>query len=162
MILNSSEIKAIEQKEFKLRKNSFSLMQSAGEKCADYISSNVARNKEVLVICGPGNNGGDGFIIGNDLLNKGYKVKIFLTHPLKNKKRDNYKAFKRLDCEVFNLKDLHKELKKKTKPIIIDCIFGTGLNKNVNSSIKNIIKAINKKKTFIYSIDIPTGVSIFI
>ena len=159
MILNSSEIKAIEQKEFKLRKNSFSLMQSAGEKCADYISSNVARNKEVLVICGPGNNGGDGFIIGNDLLNKGYKVKIFLTHPLKNKKRDNYKAFKRLDCEVFNLKDLHKELKKKTKPIIVDCIFGTGLNKNVNSIIKNIIKAINKKKAFIYSIDIPTGVS---
>ena len=36
MILNSSEIKAIEQKEFKLRKNSFSLMQSAGEKSADY------------------------------------------------------------------------------------------------------------------------------
>ena len=159
MILNSSEIKAIEQKEFKLRKNSFSLMQSAGEKCADYISSNVARNKEILVICGPGNNGGDGLIIGNDLLNKGYKVKIFLTHPLKNKKRDNYKAFKRLDCEVFNLKDLHKELKKKTKPIIVDCIFGTGLNKNVNSIIKNIIKAINKKKAFIYSIDIPTGVS---
>ena len=158
MILNSSEIKAIEQKEFKLRKNSFSLMQSAGEKCADYISSNVVRYKEVLVICGPGNNGGDGFIIGNDLLNKGYKVKIFLTHPLKNKKRDNYKAFKRLDCEVFNLKDLHKELKKKTKPIIVDCIFGTGLNKNVNSIIKNIIKAINKKKAFIYSIDIPTGV----
>jgi NAD(P)H-hydrate repair Nnr-like enzyme with NAD(P)H-hydrate epimerase domain len=49
MILNSSEIKAIEQKEFKLRKNSFSLMQSAGEKCADYISSNVSKNKELLV-----------------------------------------------------------------------------------------------------------------
>ena len=58
MILNSSEIKAIEQKEFKLRKNSFSLMQSAGEKCANYISSKVSKNKELLVICGPGNNGG--------------------------------------------------------------------------------------------------------
>ena len=45
MILNSSEIKAIEQKEFKLRKNSFSLMQSAGEKCADYLSNNVSKNK---------------------------------------------------------------------------------------------------------------------
>jgi NAD(P)H-hydrate repair Nnr-like enzyme with NAD(P)H-hydrate epimerase domain len=70
MILNSSEIKAIEQKEFKLRKNSFFLMQSAGEKCADYISSNVSKSKELLVICGPGNNGGDGFIIGNSLINK--------------------------------------------------------------------------------------------
>ena len=70
MILNSSEIKAIEQKEFKLRKNSFSLMQSAGEKCANYISSNVLKSKELLVMCGPGNNGGDGFIIGNSLINK--------------------------------------------------------------------------------------------
>jgi NAD(P)H-hydrate epimerase len=77
MILNSSEIKAIEQKEFKLRKNSFSLMQSAGEKCANYISSKVSKNKELLVISGPGNNGGDGFIIGNCLLKKGYIVKIF-------------------------------------------------------------------------------------
>ncbi len=49
MILNSSEIIAIEQKEFKLRKNSFSLMQSTGEKCADYISSNVSKNKELLI-----------------------------------------------------------------------------------------------------------------
>ena len=102
MILNSIEIKAIEQKEFKLRRNSFSLMQSAGEKCANYISSKVSKNKELLVICGPGINGGDGFIIGKSLLNKGYKVKIFLTLPLKNKKMDNYIAYKRLDCEVFN------------------------------------------------------------
>ena len=90
MILNSSEIKAIEQKEFKLRKNSFSLMQSAGEKCANYISRKVSKNKELLVICGPGNNGGDGFIIAKSLLNKGYKVKIFLILPLKNKKKDNF------------------------------------------------------------------------
>ncbi|MSP06032.1 MAG: NAD(P)H-hydrate dehydratase [Candidatus Fonsibacter sp.] len=159
MILNSTEIKAIEQKEFKLRKNSFSLMQSAGEKCADYISRKISKNKELLVVCGPGNNGGDGFIIGNSLLNKGFNVKIFLILPLKYKKNDNYKAFKKLDSEVLNLKDLHKELKKKTKPIIIDCIFGTGLNKNVSSSIKNIITEINKKKAFIFSIDLPTGIS---
>jgi ADP-dependent NAD(P)H-hydrate dehydratase / NAD(P)H-hydrate epimerase len=158
MILNSSEIKAIEQKEFRLRKNSFSLMQSAGEKCANYISSKVSKNKELLVICGPGNNGGDGFIIGNYLLKKGYKVKIFLTIPLKNKKNDNYKAFNELNCKVFNLKDLHKELKRKTNPIIVDCIFGTGLNKNVSPSIKNVIKAINKKRAFVFSIDIPTGI----
>ena len=158
MILNSSEIKAIEQKEFKLRKNSFSLMQSAGEKCANYISSKVSKNKELLVISGPGNNGGDGFIIGNCLLKKGYIVKIFLTIPLKNKKNDNYKAFNELNCKVFNLKDLHKELKRKTNPIIVDCIFGTGLNKNVSPSIKNVIKAINKKRAFVFSIDIPTGI----
>ena len=159
MILNSSEIKAIEQKEFKLRKSSYSLMQSAGEKCADYISLNISKNKELLVVCGPGNNGGDGFVIGNSLITKGHKVKIFLILPLKNKKNDNYKAFKRLDCEVFNLKDLLKELKKKTKPIIVDCIFGTGLNKNLSSSIKDIVRAINKKKTFTISIDMPTGIS---
>ena len=159
MILNSSEMKAIEKKEFKLRKNSFSLMQSAGEKCANYISSKVSKNKELLVICGPGNNGGDGFIIAKSLINKGHKVKIFLVLPLKNKRKDNYKAFECFNYKVFNLKDLHKELKKKTNPIIIDSIFGTGLNKNLSSDINNLIKIINNKKAFIYSIDIPTGIS---
>ena len=152
-------MKAIEKKEFKLRKNSFSLMQSAGEKCANYISSKVSKNKELLVICGPGNNGGDGFIIAKSLINKGHKVKIFLVLPLKNKRKDNYKAFEYLNYKVFNLKDLHKKLKKKTNPIIIDSIFGTGLNKNLSSDINNLIKIINNKKAFIYSIDIPTGIS---
>ncbi len=159
MILNSSEIKAIEQKEFKLRKNSFSLMQSAGEKCADYISSKISQNEELFIVCGSGNNGGDGFIIGHSLINKGYKVKIFLVLSIKNKKNDNYKAFKQLNCKIFNLKDLEKELKKKTNPVIIDCVFGIGLNKNINSNIKNLIKLINNKKTFVISIDIPTGIS---
>ena len=159
MILNSSEIKAIEQKEFKLRKNSFSLMQSAGEKCADFISSKISQNKELFIVCGSGNNGGDGFIIGHSLVNKGYKVKIFLVLSIKNKKNDNYKAFKQLNCKIFNLKDLEKELKKKTNPVIIDCVFGIGLNKNINSNIKNLIKLINNKKIFVISIDIPTGIS---
>lgn len=159
MILNSSEIRVIEQKEFKLRKNSFSLMQSAGEKCADYISNKISQNKELFIVCGPGNNGGDGFIIGHRLINKGYKVKIFLIHSIKNKKNDNYKAFKQLNCKIYNLKDLKKELKKKTNPVIIDCVFGIGLNKNINSNIKNLIRLINNKKTFVISIDIPTGIN---
>ena len=158
MILNSSEIRAIERKEFKLRKNSFSLMQSAGEKCADYISSKISKNKELFIVCGPGNNGGDGFIIGHSLINKGYKVKIFLVLPIRNKKNDNCKSFKKLNCKIYNLKDLEKELKKKTNPAIVDCIFGIGLNKNINSNIKNLIKLINNKKTFVISIDIPTGI----
>jgi len=159
MILNSSEIRAIERKEFKLRKNSFSLMQSAGEKCADYISTNISKNKELFIVCGPGNNGGDGFIIGHSLINKGYKVKIFLVLPIINKNNDNYKAFKSLNCKIYNLKDLNKELKKKTNLVIVDCIFGTGLNKNINSNIKNLIKLINNKKNFVISVDIPTGIS---
>ena len=159
MILNSSEIRVIEQKEFKLRKNSFSLMQSAGEKCADYISNKISKNKELFIVCGPGNNGGDGFIIGHRLINKDYKVKIFLVHSIKNKKNDNYKAFKQLNCKIYNLKDLKKELKKKTNPVIIDCVFGIGLNKNINSNIKNLIRLINNKKTFVISIDIPTGIN---
>ena len=147
MILNSSQIRAIEQKEFRLRENSFSLMQSAGEKCADFFFNCIPKSKDILVVCGPGNNGGDGFIIGKSLIDNGYKVRIFLILNLKNKKNDNSKALKYLDYKVLNLSDLNRELKKKTKPIIIDCIFGTGLNKKVSTAIKRLIRAINIKKT---------------
>ncbi len=159
MILNSKEIKAIEQKEFRLRKNSFSLMQSAGEKCAHYISSNFSKDKDFFIICGPGNNGGDGFVIGKNLIKKGYKVKFFLVLPVKNKTKDNYKALTQLNSKIFNLSDLNKDLRKSSKPVIIDCIFGTGLDRNVNSNIKNLIKLINHKKTFVISIDMPTGIN---
>ena len=115
MILNSSQIRAIEQKEFRLRKNSFSLMQSAGEKCADFFLNCIPKSKDILVVCGPGNNGGDGFIIGKSLIDKGYKVKIFFILNSKNKKNDNSKALKYLDYKVLNLSDLNRELKKKNK-----------------------------------------------
>ena len=75
-ILSVKEIRRIEAKEFKKRGNSFSLMVDAGTNCAKKIA-NLTKKKLIIVVCGPGNNGGDGFILAEYLRKKKFKIKVF-------------------------------------------------------------------------------------
>ena len=75
-ILSIKDIKKLEIQEFKKRGNSFSLMKSAGTAAAKVILK-LTKKQPIIVVCGPGNNGGDGFIIGNYLHKKNYKVEVF-------------------------------------------------------------------------------------
>jgi len=67
-IYNQDLITKAEKKTFK-KKDSFSVMQIAAKACSNYILSNF-KPKRVLILCGPGNNGGDGILIAKDLLKK--------------------------------------------------------------------------------------------
>ena len=75
-ILSVKDIKKLEIQEFKRRGNSFSLMKNAGTAAAKIILK-LIKKKPIIIVCGPGNNAGDGFIIGNYLHKKNYKVEVF-------------------------------------------------------------------------------------
>mgnify|MGYP000545342748 CR=1 FL=1 len=57
------------------------LMENAGRSVAELISKKYSSDQKVYIFCGPGNNGGDGFVVARHLFNKGYKVKVFLGCP---------------------------------------------------------------------------------
>ena len=76
-IFSIKDIKKLEIEEFKKRGNSCSMMVEAGINSAKKITKLINRQHQVIVICGPGNNAGDGFIIGNYLITKNYKVDLF-------------------------------------------------------------------------------------
>ena len=76
-ILSIEDIKKLEIQEFKKRGSSFSLMQNAGTAVAKVILKSI-KKQPIIVVCGPGNNGGDGFILAEYLRKKGYEVKCFL------------------------------------------------------------------------------------
>ena len=65
-IFNSEEIRRFEQEQF-LKKNSYSFMQKAGKQIFEFINKNFKNKKSIIVLCGPGNNGGDGFVIARNL-----------------------------------------------------------------------------------------------
>ncbi len=141
MILNSKEILDLEKKEIATRESSFSLMQSAGENCLKYILNNIEKKKdkkkiEIIVLVGPGNNGGDGLVIAKKLFEKGINTNIFLIYPIKNKKKDIYKAYKEIKIKKFSKKNLITKIKSKNNILIIDCIFGIGLNRKVDLKLK--------------------------
>ena len=81
-IFTAAEIQAWD--EYTIREepvNSIDLMERAAERCVEWIEKNISTFSHFNIYCGKGNNGGDGFVIGNSLITKGHKVKIFLILP---------------------------------------------------------------------------------
>jgi len=152
-IFSIKDIKKIENAEFKRRGNSFSLMKSAGFQCSRKIIK-LIRRQPVVVVCGPGNNGGDGFILAECLRKKNFLVNVFC---LKKKiyKGDALKALKKLRLKTKNF----SEFKIEKKSVIIDCLFGTGLSRKILGNLKKIILKINKSNQKVISIDIPSGIN---
>ena len=61
-IFNSEEMRLFEHNQF-LKKSSYSFMQNAGKKVFQFIKTNFKKKNPIIVLCGPGNNGGDGFVV---------------------------------------------------------------------------------------------------
>ena len=151
-VLSIEDIKKLEIQEFKRRGNSFSLMKNAGTAAAKIILK-LIKKRPIIVVCGPGNNGGDGFILAEYLRKKSYKVDVFCLQK-KHYKGDALKALNRLQIKSKNILDL----KIKKKSVIIDCLFGTGISRNVSGFLRKVIFKINKSKQKTISIDIPSGI----
>jgi len=153
-IFKPEEMKKFERLNF-LNKNSFPFMEKAGFEVFKFIKDNFSDKQSIIVLCGPGNNGGDGFIIAKHLINKGYKTKVYTFSGIKKYKGDALKALKSFQGIVKKI-DL---LKIEKNSLIIDALFGLGLKRNINSKLKKIFKLINKANNPIISVDIPSGIS---
>ena len=141
---------------------SIDLMERASIACVEPIKRihSNAKLGDIFVICGSGNNGGDGFAVARLLKNEGYPVQVFL---LSDKKLST-------DCE-HNSKRWTDEangaitiLKSRSDfpvisdaVLIVDALFGTGLKNTVSGMCAELIQFINKQKSTVLSIDIPSG-----
>jgi NAD(P)H-hydrate epimerase len=152
-IYSVEEIQTIEKKEFKKLRNSYVLMKRAGSNCAKKIYKSKL-NSKFIVLCGPGNNGGDGLVISQVLKKLDQNVTLYCLESTAYK-GDAKIAYKknRLTKNNYNSLNIPKN------SIIIDCIFGIGLNRKVKGMYKKIIKKINSLKQHIISIDIPSGIN---
>jgi NAD(P)H-hydrate epimerase len=118
------------------------------------------RHGEIAVLCGKGNNGGDGFVVARLLLEAGYRVMCFgLCHPdqLKGEARlafDQYTARKGNFLMLDDSEDLCN-LPKYT--LIIDALLGTGLNGNPHGIFAETIEAINQSGVPVLAVDTPSG-----
>ena len=84
-IFLAEEMKKFEKLNF-LKKNSYLFMKRAGYEVFKFIKNNFKNKQSIIVLCGPGNNGGDGFIIGNYLYKKNYNVEVFCLQKIYNYK----------------------------------------------------------------------------
>ena len=122
------------------------------------LPANSGMTKQLLIVCGTGNNGGDGFMLAQYAKIHGFNVTVALLGEPAKIKNDARIAFEEmqqcgLSAEAFDIKQIHEA------DVIIDAIFGTGLNKNISDHYEIAIKAINQSHKPVLAIDIPSGVN---
>lgn len=144
---------------------SLALMENAGREVADIVRDILDKKKKhkVLCVCGKGNNGGDGFVCARHLFNNGYSVDVCIAGEFGDLKKDaliNCKALARSGVTVFFVKEDILKLKKSIKDadLIVDALFGTGINGELKEIYKDIIKAVNDADKTVVSIDVPSGI----
>lgn len=139
---------------------SIDLMERASKACADWIEKSFSGNHSFSIFCGIGNNGGDGLAIARLLSQKGFKVRIFTVGENEKATNDFHINYNRIDKNNIEIKQVHNHYdfpKLIENELIIDAIFGTGLNKTVQGFHKELIQFINEKNCKVISIDIPSG-----
>ncbi len=166
-------MKAVTVKEIqKLDKNaiqkvgisSLVLMENAGRSIAQEILKRLKgqQKKVVCVVCGLGNNAGDGFVAARHLLSAGIKTKIFLIgreSDLKNDAAVNCQILKKAGVPIFSVMQWDGILKRNLSQadVVVDAIFGVGLNRDIEEPFKSIIVKINQAAKNIVSADVPSG-----
>ena len=124
------------------------LIEKASSFISQIISKRVKKDQKIVFICGPGSNGLDGIHSSFKLNRLGYDIKIYLLDHKYNLS----------SIERFNLSNkLINNLNISDYDYVVDCIFGYGLNRDLDESSIELVKQINISELYTYSVDIPTG-----
>lgn len=144
------------------------LMENAGRGCVDEIEREYGSlsSKRTVILCGKGNNGGDGFVVARHFANIGASVSTFLIGNIEDVSGDariNLDIFLKMGLGVTEIKD-KRELSVLrdslcTTHLIVDALFGTGFKGKVKGIAKDVIETINSAKLPVISMDIPSGLN---
>ena len=133
------------------------LIEHAAASIMQYIQTKFVNNEKILIICGPGNNGADGIALAR-LLYKQYDLSIYIPYELKSQMAKlQYKRLKLLGVQTTD--DLSLIGSEHTPNVVVDCLFGTGLSKPLDSQSQNLIKLLNSLYAYKISCDIPSGIN---
>ncbi|RAP26790.1 hypothetical protein DID74_01475 [Candidatus Marinamargulisbacteria bacterium SCGC AG-333-B06] len=154
-ILTVSETRAIETYCLQsLKITEYELMKRAGKALLEYIKKEFSDRKTIQIICGSGNNGGDGYTLARLLLAEKKDVQCYEgKEPTQTSAKQ---ARKELIKAGLNPR-LFVELRIKKDALIIDALLGIGCNKPVKGTYADIITIINQAKEPVLSADMPSG-----
>ncbi len=138
---------------------SLDLMERAAAQCSAWIIEHFAAHP-FKIFCAKGNNGGDGLAIGRQLITAGLKAEIYILESGNPGSKDfqlNLERLHEMDVPVHYIQD--ESLFPRISPgyVLVECLYGTGLNRPVEGLTAGLINYINRSEAKIISIDIPGG-----
>ena len=151
--------------------NSLVLMENAGRGCADWIDTKLNRSSDVVVLCGPGNNGGDGLVIARHLHAMGHRLSLWMvaeTGKLSQDAEANLKIVEHTKIRIDWIGDWLSppELDRAwnqlrtdctNSQMVIDALLGTGATGQPRPMMADILRLANASMLQRIAIDIPTG-----
>jgi hydroxyethylthiazole kinase-like uncharacterized protein yjeF len=147
-ILTTAQMRAAEQALFDAGTNPYALMCRAGEGAADIIWR-AGHLRDVLILCGPGNNGGDGYVIAHVLKARGVPVRVAaLDEPRTDSAR---KA--RADWAG----PVEDVMQATSASQLVDALFGIGLTRGLSPDLVARLAQLSKAATHSYALDVPSG-----
>jgi NAD(P)H-hydrate epimerase len=141
---------------------SLTLMENAGAAVAEFVASQYPRTNRIGVICGKGNNGGDGLVAARKLRERGKEVRIVLLADPAELRGDAAEMFSKLPVAPVIVRS-NEELKKEParaafeSEILLDAILGTGFRPPVSGLYAQAIAALNASQALVVAVDIPSG-----
>jgi len=140
------------------------LMENAGEAAYFVILKEFGvRNKKFVVLCGSGNNGGDGFVVARKIHSTGGEVKVFLLagkERYRGPAKKNLEVISRFPIDIREVKSIEEiEGEALQADAIVDAMFGTGLDRSVEGIYREVIQLVNESRKKIFAIDIPSGIN---
>jgi hydroxyethylthiazole kinase-like uncharacterized protein yjeF len=141
--------------------SSIDLMERASFKIADWLIHHIDRNRKVYLFAGPGNNGGDALAVARMLAWSNLNCTVYLAdfgRELKGDAAINWQRLEEQNKVILKRIDSENTIPKiHADTIVIDGLFGSGLNKPLDGLAKIIVKKINQSGAEVISIDIPSG-----
>ncbi|MFD2250962.1 hydroxyethylthiazole kinase-like uncharacterized protein yjeF [Pseudochelatococcus lubricantis] len=133
----------------------YTLMQRAGaavaEKAAQLAGSPA---RKIIVLCGPGNNGGDGFVAARLLVGRGFTVRLALMGAVAALKGDAAAAAADWQGEVLSIDDVTLN----DADVIIDALLGAGLDRDLTAELQALVARVNASPAAVVAVDVPTGI----
>lgn len=156
--VNAAQMKAADQYTIqKLGVPSLELMEHAAQACVQVLEDEKVDLSHVCVVCGSGNNGGDGFAIARILQNNRYSVETFCVENPEHYTEETQEQMHRLqECGG---KITYGMPQEDSYSVVIDAVFGVGLSRKVEGRYRQVIEQMNRMKGTKFAVDIPSGLS---
>lgn len=144
------------------------LMEQAGQGVVEAIDATFddLETRRIVVVCGRGNNGGDGFVVARALSKRGVEVDVLLLGDIgevRGDARTNLEALRKMKLSIAEIPDLpewekHSSIVSEAS-LVVDAILGTGLTRPLSGMLQKVVSDINALSIPVVSIDLPTGLS---
>jgi hydroxyethylthiazole kinase-like uncharacterized protein yjeF len=154
-LLTNAEMGEADRQTIAAGMSGLTLMENAGRAVAEAVAERHPSGTRVAVVTGPGNNGGDGFVAARMLAERGFRIDLILVGDAARLRRDAALAAKSWKGPVAAA----APERLASASVIIDALFGAGLDRPVEGAARGMIEAMNAHSAPVIAVDLPSGIN---